>query len=93
MTRTRLFIAASLAGLALTACGGGEFDRDGFRDELVTAAEEAGGSIDPDCIDAALDKYSDDQIEAMDEAIKNNETSADADALQGEIIGCISIGS
>lgn len=92
MTRTRLFVTAALAGLALTACGGSEFDRDAFRDELVDIAEDAGGSIDPDCIDTALDKYSDDQIEAMDEAIENNETSADADALQAEIIGCISIG-
>lgn len=87
MTRTRFTIAAALAGLALTACGG--VDREGTRDEIVSQLASAGIEIDGDCIDQALDQYSDDELEEIDKALEEGSDSSAADTLMESILSCV----
>ena len=72
MTRTRttrFAVIAAVAGLALAACGG--VDREGTRDNIVEQLADAGVEIDADCVDAALDKYSDDELESIDKTLSD----------------------
>lgn len=91
MTRIRIATVTVLAAIGLAACGG--VDRDGTRDEIVSQLSAAGIEIDGDCIDAALDKYSDDELEAIDEALGEGSDSDAADALMEEIFSCVPTGS
>jgi hypothetical protein len=91
MTRTRTVTAiAGAAALALTmslaACGG--VDREGTRDELIEQFDQMGVEADADCIDDALDAYSDDELEALDEALSEGNSTADAEALLASIMEC-----
>ena len=91
MTRTRVAAVAALAVVGLVACGG--VDREGTRDEIVKTLADSGIEIDGDCIDAALDKYSDDELQDIDDALQDGSDSAAADALMEEIISCVPMGS
>jgi hypothetical protein len=86
----RFGIAAAAIGLTLAACGG--VDREGTRDELVKQLEANGIDIDADCVDTALDKYSDDELKKIDDALGNGENTAASDALFAELISCIPTG-
>ena len=90
MTRIRIIAATAALGLTLVACGG--VDREGTRDKLIESVEASGGTADPDCVDAALDKYDDDTLEEIDKAVAAEEPTPEATALMTELIGCISIG-
>jgi hypothetical protein len=93
MTRTRttrFAVIAAVAGLALAACGG--VDREGTRDNIVEQLADAGVEIDADCVDAALDKYSDDELESIDKTLSDGESSAEADALLQELFTCVPAG-
>ncbi|MFN8023860.1 MAG: hypothetical protein U0Q03_20175 [Acidimicrobiales bacterium] len=91
-TRTaRVTVLAAIAGLALAACGG--VDREGTRDNIVETFTNAGIEIDSDCVDAALDKYSDDELEAIDKTLSDNQSTAESDALLEEIASCAPVGS
>ena len=83
----------ALATLSLVllgaACGNDKVDRGGTRDEIIDQLEEAGLTADGDCIDAAMDKYSDDELKAIDEALGNGESNEESDALLAEISSCI----
>jgi hypothetical protein len=72
------------AATALVACG---VDRDGTRDNVVEALEEAGIEVDSDCVDTVLDGYSDDQLEAIDE--DESGTSPESQALFAELLTCV----
>ena len=93
MTRTRILAAVATAavGLTLTACGG--VDREGTRDELISQLEASGVEVEGECVDAALDKYTDDELTEIDEALGNGESTPESDALLGELISCIPVGS
>jgi hypothetical protein len=92
MTRTRIFVAVTTAavGLTLTACGG--VDREGTRDELISQLEAEGVEIDGDCVDTALDKYTDDELTEIDDALADSESTPESDALFAELIACIPAG-
>ena len=93
MTRTRILAAVATAAVALTltACGG--VDREGTRDELISQLEAHGVEVEGECVDAALDKYSDDELTDIDESLGNGESTPESDALLGELISCIPVGS
>lgn len=82
----KLLIAVATTGL-LVACGG--VDRDGTRDNIVDGLEEAGLEVDADCIDDALDKYSDDELEEIDSLLEDGETSDQAEELLNELFACV----
>ena len=93
MTRTRTFVATlatATVAVTLAACGG--VDRDGTRKELVSSFEESGIEIDADCVDTVFEKYSDDDLQAIDETLGNNETTAESDALLAAIFTCVPSG-
>ena len=83
-------VTGLVAGLALAACGG--VDREGTRDNIVEQLADAGVEIDADCVDAALDKYSDDELESIDKTLSDGESSAEADALLQELFTCVPAG-
>jgi hypothetical protein len=83
----RLFIAMSATGL-LVACGGG-VDREGTRDNVVSAFEDAGLEIDGDCVDGVLDQYTDDELEAIDEASNDDEESPEEAELRDKLLACM----
>ena len=84
-------LAMATLGLALlgAACGDDKVDRDGTRDEIINQLEDAGLTADSDCIDAAMDKYSDSELKAIDDALGNGESNEQSDALLAEISSCI----
>jgi hypothetical protein len=70
-----------VAATALVGCG---VDRDGTRDNVVEGFKESGRVVDSDCVDSVLDEYSDDQIEAIDE----DQTSPESQALFEQLLTC-----
>jgi hypothetical protein len=84
--RALLGAVALTVPLVLASCGG--VDRAGTRDQLVDQFEAAGLTADPDCIDDALDQYSDDELEALDKALEDGGSSDDAAALLTSIMEC-----
>ncbi|MFT5025992.1 MAG: hypothetical protein ACI9CV_000745 [Ilumatobacter sp.] len=72
----------SLGALGLAACGG--VDRDGTRDQFISELEGVGKTADGDCIDRALARYSDNDIEAL----SNGSENATTQALAEELIAC-----
>ena len=77
-----------VAALGLVACGG--VDREGTRDLIVEQAEAAGATVDSECIDAALEEYSDDELQSIDDAISSNEETEEATALLESLTECLS---
>lgn len=59
---------------------------------FAVIAAVAGVEIDADCVDAALDKYSDDELESIDKTLSDGESSAEADALLQELFTCVPAG-
>jgi ribosomal protein L12E/L44/L45/RPP1/RPP2 len=83
----KLITGAAAACLLLVACGG--VDREGTRDELVEQLESAGITADEDCIDSALDEYSDDELKEIDEALGEGDQSGEAGVLLTKILECV----
>lgn len=83
----RLLIVMSATGL-LVACGGG-VDREGTRDNLVSAFEDAGLEIDSECIDGVLDQYTDDELEAIDDASSDDEETPAEVELREKLLACM----
>lgn len=90
MRRVIALAAPFAAALALVACGG--VDREGTRDQIVESIEEAGGTVDEECIDTALDEYSDDELQDIDDALGSGETNEAADALLESLFTCVTFG-
>jgi hypothetical protein len=86
----QLFVALG-AVTALVACGG--VDRDGTRDNIVNGLKDRGMDIDADCVDDALDDYSDDQLEAIDKTLDDDQSSTESDQLLQKILACVPTGT
>ena len=86
-------LAMATLGLVLlgAACSDDKVDRDGTRDEIIEQLEAAGLTADGDCIDAAMDEYSDDELKAIDEALGDGESNEQTDALLTEIQSCVTV--
>jgi len=87
MNKARALTAAALIGITLTACGG--VDREGTRDNFVKELEAVGGEVDADCVDAALDEFDDDALQAIDDTLQAGESTTDSDALMADLFTCI----
>lgn len=87
----RLLAAAGTVAVLLAGCGG--VDRAGTREDIVDAVDEAGGTADEDCIDDVFGRYTDDQLEAINEQFGESSASLppDAAALQAQLYECITI--
>ena len=85
-------MVVAIAGVALVACSD-KVDRDGTRDNIVETLEASGFVVDKDCVDDALDKYSDDELTEIDDDLKNEADSAEATALIEELFTCATLGS
>ena len=82
----KLTAVVAIGVLMLTACGG--VDRAGTRDQFIEDMEEIGGTADGDCIDAAFENYSDDEIETLSEG-GTDERSV---ALATDLLACTDLG-
>jgi len=85
-------MAVAIAGAALMACSD-KVDRDGTRDNIVKTLEDNGFEVDKDCVDDALDQYSDDELKDIDEELKGDDPSAEATALIEQLFECATLGS
>lgn len=88
----RKLIAVAIAGAVLMACSD-KVDRDGTRDNIVDSLEASGFQVDKDCVDDALDQYSDDELTDIDNDLKNDADSAEAAALIEQLFTCATLGS
>lgn len=89
----QILTSAGAALLALAACGG--VDRAGTRDEIVDSIEQMGGTADSDCIDGVFDRYSDDQLEAIDAELggDSGSLSEEASTLMRDLGECFTFQS
>lgn len=81
-------MAMAVIGVGLlAACG---VDREGTRDNIIKSFEDQGLSIDKDCVDDALDQYSDDELEKMDDELEKNPDSPSDEAIEfaNKVIAC-----
>jgi len=85
MKKTLLGAAAALT--LLVACGG--VDRAGTRDNIVKGLKSSGINIDSKCVDDALNKYSDDELKAIDKQLGKSDTSGQAGEFLVAVQGCI----
>jgi hypothetical protein len=81
----RSAVLAVAVGLIAVGCGG--VDREGTRDNLIEELSAAGVDMDADCVDAALDKLSDDELKAIDE-MDPSEPTPESEQLFADIFEC-----
>ena len=86
----RTLITVAITGLTLTACGG--VDRDGTRDNIVEGLAASGIEVSGECVDDALDQYSDDELEAIDEQLDDGDYTGDAEELLNSLLECADAG-
>ena len=92
MKRVIALAGIGLFGLGALAACSDSVDRDGTKDALVKTIEDAGGSVDGDCVDDVFDKYSDDELKDFDDALQDGEPNAEATAFIEELSTCLSAG-
>ena len=80
-------LGAAAALTLLVACGG--VDRAGTRDNIVKGLKASGINIDSKCVDDALNKYSDDELKAIDKQLGKSDTSGQAGEFLVAVQGCI----
>ena len=87
LMKTKLTAVIAIGTLTLSACGG--VDRDGTRDKFIEDFEgQYGGTVDGDCIDEALDGYSDDEIKALSAGVEDERSAS----LAADLIACTDLG-
>ena len=74
-----------VGALGLAACGG--VDRAGSRDLYIKAVEDAGFTADAVCVDAALDEYTDDELEEFNKAAESGGAET-GEELAAALIAC-----
>lgn len=95
--RTRIFSSLAVAGLVLSACGGGGASgaQGEAVDALVKSASAEGIEVDKSCVEDVAKKLSDEDadkiVAAGDEG--DFELSAEGEALTNEMISCVEIDS
>jgi hypothetical protein len=85
-----------VAGLAMTACGGGSNgDRGEAVDLFVEAMEDEGVEVDRGCAETVVDKLSDDDVKAIiDESNGGDATLSPAgEALSDDLLDCVDMSS
>ena len=89
----KILVIAMSCGALLAACSG--VDREGTRDEIVKSIESAGGKVDKDCVDDVFDKYSDDELKAIDKDVGDNPSnmSEASTELFNQLTECITFSS
>lgn len=81
-----------VAGLAVTACGGGSSSDRGEAVDLFVETMDGGGvEVDRGCAEKVVDKMSDDDVEAIiDESNGRDATlSPDGQALADDLLDCV----
>lgn len=89
---SRIIGTLVIAGLAVTACGGGSGgDREEAVDLFVEAMDEEGIEVERACAEEVVEKLSDDDVEAIiDESNGGDATlSAAGEALSEELLDCV----
>jgi len=84
MKKTLLGAAAALT--LLVACGG--VDRAGTRDNIVKGLRTAGYNVDAKCIDDVLNKYTDDELTAIDKQLGKGDSTGQAGELVTAAVAC-----
>ncbi len=94
--KSRIIGTVIVAGLAISACGGGSGgDRSEAVDQFVDVMKEQGADVDRGCAENVADKLSDDDVKAIIDASNGGDAqlSAAGEELSLELLDCVDMSS
>lgn len=94
--KSRIIGTVIVAGLAISACGGGSGgDRGEAVDQFVDVMKEQGADVDRGCAEAVADKLSDDDVKAIIDASNGGDAqlSPAGEELSLDLLDCVDMSS